>query len=305
MRRGQTGFTLIEMVTVITLTGVVALLLSRSISRPIEGFVDLTTRAALVDAADLALQRMSREVRLALPNSVRLTDGSSQYLAGCSATGATVCAVELLRTLEGGRYREQLDGSDNDFCAGPDDDALDLAATSDCFEVMGSLNNLPVAAGGATQTDCLAGSVDCLVVFNTGQAGANAWNGDNIAGIRTASANAVSFDISGGAATAFPLPSPQQRFHIVDLPVSFVCNPAAGTLRRFAGYAIAVAQSVAPAGGSTLLADNVESCNFSYVQGAGSRNALLTVTIVLRDTDTQGDANRVRLVQQISVPNIP
>jgi MSHA biogenesis protein MshO len=299
------GFTLVEMITVITLTAIIAALVGRNIVEPVEGFVDLSMRAALVDAADLALQRMSREVRLALPNSVRIRSGASAGLENCSASAGTVCAVEILRTMDGGQYREEFDGTDNDQCAGPDDDRLDFSAPGDCFEILGSITNVPVAAGGATQLECLQGNVDCLVIFNTGQGGANAYAGDNIAGIQVASATAITFDISGGSATRFPLPSPRQRFHLVDMPVSFVCDTGVGTLTRFADYDITPAQSTTPGGSTALLSDKVQSCTFRFTQGVGSRNALLTVTLVIRDTDTQGNTNDVRLVEQISVPNIP
>lgn len=304
MRRSS-GFTLVEMVTVIALTAIVAVLVGQNISRPIEGFIDLGMRASLVDAADLALQRISREVRLALPNSVRLRSDTTADLESCSASGGTVCAVEILRTSDGGQYRAEPDGTNHACDASPDDDHLDFAAASDCFEVLGALSGTLAAAGGATQTQCLSGAVDCLVIFNTGQPGADAYTGDNIAGIQSTTANSITFDISGGAATNFPLPSPRRRFHVVDTPVSFVCDTGTGTLRRYSDYAITATQSVTPGAGASLLADRVESCDLRYVQGAGSRNALLTVTLVIRDTDTQGDANRVRLVEQISVPNVP
>lgn len=304
MRR-ETGFTLVELVTVITLTGIIAVLVGQNIARPVEGFSDLAMRAALVDAADLAVQRMSREVRLALPNSVRITNGAIQGQDSCTASAGSTCAVEILRTADGGQYRGELDGSDNDQCAGPDDDSLDFTAPTDCFEIQGSIASVPVAAGGATPVDCRQGNVDCLVIFNTGQAGANAYDGDNLAAIQAASVNSITFDISGSPLNRFPLPSPRRRFHVVDMPVSFVCDSGAGTLTRFADYDISAAQSTAPGGDSAVLADKVQSCDFRYVQGVGSRNALLTVTLVVRDTDTQGDANDVRLVEQISVPNAP
>src|SRR3546814_11151581 len=44
------------------------------------------------------------------------------------------------------------------------------------------------------------------------------------------------------AAKKFPQPSGQQRFYLVDTPVSYLCNPAAGSLRRNAGYPISAAQ---------------------------------------------------------------
>ena len=86
--------------------------------------------------------------------------------------------------------------------------------SADCFEVLGPLSNIPLFAGAADQNACLAGTTDCLVIFNTGQDGANAYNADNIAGITAATADGISFDISGGAATRFPFQSPKVRRRI-------------------------------------------------------------------------------------------
>ena len=296
------GFTLIELVTVITLTGIIAVVVGRAIREPIQGFVDLGRRAELVDIAELALRRMSREIRLALPNSVRITDGATQGLQTCTASAGGTCAVEFLRTLDGGRYRDRNDGSDNTQCA-MDTDQLDFTAANNCFEILGALASVPVASGGAVQSDCLQGNTDCVVIFNTGQAGANAYAGDNIAAIQAATADAITFDLSPGP--GFPLRSPRQRFHIVDMPVSFVCASGAGTITRQAGYTITAAQSSSPGGSSALLANRVASCRFAYSQGTGSRNALLTAEGVVSNTDSSGDTNTVRLVEQIQVPNVP
>ena len=302
--RENAGFSLIELVTVITLTGIIAVVVARNISRPLQGFIDLSLRAELVDSAELALRRMSREIRLALPNSVRLTDGTTQGLQTCAATAGSTCAVEILRTLDGGRYRDQSDGSDNTQCASGTD-LLDFTAANDCFEILGALTNLPAVLGTAVQADCLQGNTGCLVIFNTGQTGANAYAGDNIAAIQSATANAITFDISGGTATAFPLRSPRQRFHVVDMPVSYVCASGAATITRQAGYTIASSQSTSPGGTVSLLANRVASCRFTYSQGTGSRNALLTAEVVMSATDSAGTANNVRLIEQIQVPNIP
>lgn len=306
------GFTLIELVVVIVLTGIIALIVARNISRPVAGFVDLGQRAALVDAAELTLRRMSREIRLALPNSLRITDGATQYMSDCDAPSSSAqCAVEILRTLNGGRYRRLPDGSPGPLppCGSPGQDRIRFTASNDCFEILGDMSGtLPVAAPGADQDDCLAGTVDCLVIFNTGQAGANAWNADNIAGLQAASANAITFDISGGAGvTRFPFPSPRQRFQIVDMPVSFVCNPGAGTgeISRRAEYAITAAQSVNPGAPGAVLGDRITACAFKYIQGSHSRNALLLVDLTLESTDSQGNTNKVRLMNEIQVPNVP
>lgn len=313
------GFTLIEMIMVIIITAVLGTIISRIISRPVEGFVDISRRAELVDIAEVSLRKISREVRLALPNSVRLRNNAATNLQVCTAAGATVCSVEILRTLDGGRYRTSTGGAGPPVCGGGlPGDRLDFTSASDCFEVLGDLDNLPAAGPGANQDDCLAGNVDCLVLYNTGQpsicpappplACLNAYCGCNIAGIQAAAVNAITFDISGSNGVArFPeeAKSPRQRFHIVDMPVSFVCDAAAGTLTRQAGYAITPVQALNPGGTVSLLADNVTACDFTYNQGTNSRSALLSVSITISTTDTQGAVNSVNLIEQIQVPNIP
>ena len=295
------GFTLLEMIVVITLTGIIAFLVSRNIVRPVEGFIDLTTRAGLVDGAELALRRMSRELRLALPNSVRISGGSL-----CSAPGGgAVCAVEILRTLDGGRYRALPDGTAGP-CGTPGDDKISFAQPTDCFEIMGVLNSVP-QDGGASQADCLTGVADCLVIFNTGQNGANAWLGQNIAAIQSSDpdGNGAMDSILFTGAPPFPLRSPRQRFHIVDMPVSYVCDTGAGSITRQADYTIAGIQLDNPNPPGDILAENVTGCSFTYADGTNSRNGLLTLDITFTRVDTQGIPNRVRLVEQIPVPNIP
>ncbi len=271
----QRGFTLIEMIMVITLSGILAITVSGFITKPIEGFKILSRRAELVDIAETALRRMSREVRLALPNSVRVTGTS----------------VEFLRTLNGGRYRAQVATSVPPDPPPPPGNTLDFSAAAGTFDVLGPLPNFgAIDVGASSAADCINGVSDCLVVYNTGQTGADAYNGDNLAGIVTASANSISF-IRG---TPFPFSSPRQRFHIVDTPVSYVCS--GGQVNRHSEYAI----GAAPGGTVNLLVDQVTACAFQYSQGTSSRAGLLTITLSISEA-----GESVRLFQQIHVPNQP
>ncbi len=101
--RTQAAFTLVEMVIVITIIGVMSGMVAIFVLQPIQGFEAQSRRADLVDIAESALRRMQRDVRRALPNSVRLTcDGALPPCPG----GETRWAVELIRTKVGGRYRQ-------------------------------------------------------------------------------------------------------------------------------------------------------------------------------------------------------
>jgi MSHA biogenesis protein MshO len=287
------GFTLVEMISVIVIVGVLAAVVSLNVTSPIQGLVDLQRRAELVDIAETALSRMTRELRLALPNSVR----------DPSVTGRS---IEFLRTLDGGRYRAQADGSLGGlpaYCPG-DADPLDFTAAVDCFEALSALGNVGlIEAGAADEQDCIDGDSDCLVVFNTSQPGADAYQADNIAGIAAVSVDpgpppvtAITFT-RANAGTPFPLESPQQRFHVVDTPVMFVCDTGAGEIRRYAEYGIDPAPLVPPAGAvEHLVADRVSDCRFDYSPDA----SLVTLSISITD-----DGETVSLLQQVHVPNIP
>ena len=277
------GFSLIELVVVIIIMSILALIIPTIIRGPMLAYVQIQQRADLVDIADTALLRMTRELRLALPNSVRI-DSSN--------------AVEFLRTLDGGRYRAQP-------APGPSGSVLDFNAQSGTFDFLGPLNNLGLidaSGGGGGQADCFNNSVDCLVIFNTGQAGANAWQGDNIAAITGKSASTLTFDLAPVA--HFPFQSPRQRFYIVDTPVSFICNTSTGAITRYDGYTIAAAQPTAasPPPGGNLLVDDVSACDFSYNPGTATRAGLVTLSITLTEP-TLGE--QVSLLQQVHVPNQP
>src|SRR6266850_4952370 len=75
----ERGVTLIEMVIVISITAIIAGAVSVFISRPVEGYADAARRAELTDIADTALRRMTRDLRTALPNSVRV-DATGRFI---------------------------------------------------------------------------------------------------------------------------------------------------------------------------------------------------------------------------------
>jgi MSHA biogenesis protein MshO len=299
--RHSSGFTLIEMIIVILIIGILSGVLFMILRGPIQQYIQVGQRATLVDVAETALQRMSREIRLALPNSIRITNSGS------------VTTLEFLRTLDGGRYRNRPDGTNFDQCTMPDNDSFRFTTSNDCFEILGSLSNLPLAGGGGTtQTTCLQGGADCLVVFNTGQTGANAYAGDNIAGIEAVTANSITFDIS--PKTRFPYKSSRQRFQITDTPVSFLCDTSLGEIYRLDNYDVLAVQPDNPPPGFTdftatsttrnndLLVNQVSACAFVYSQGTASRAAMVTIKLTIRDNDL---GQEVTLLQQAHVDNQP
>ena len=279
--RRALGFTLTEAIIVIVITGIISAVVAVFMVKPVQGYFDATRRAQLSDLADTALRRMTRDLRLALPNSVRTTSaGGSVYL-------------EFLLTRGGGRYRAEPE-------SGGGGDVLEFGAASAPyrFDVIGQM---PAVVAGS----------DSVVVFNLGPGfgTADAYQGSagNLRSVTAAGAGQITLSPN----TAFPQPSPAYRFQVVEGPVSYVCTPDAGSpalgiLRRYSGYAIAAAQPTAFVGGSNaLLANDVAACAFTYSPNAiAERNGVVGLTLTLTQL-TPGGPESVTLFQEAHVSNVP
>lgn len=285
------GFTLIELIMVIVLIGALASVASIFLTGPVTGFVDSNRRAELVDIAETALQRMTREIHSALPNSVRISNNGTQY------------GIEYLNTSAGGRYR------DRPATGGPSD-RLNFSAASDSFDILGGLPGFAQIdiAGGSGQPACLTNIVDCLVIYNTGTAAAdyNAYNGDNIAAITAVTNTSMTFDNSGIPGWRFPARSPNNRFFVVDTPVSFVCDSSTGEMLMYRDYSITSGQPLTAAAfgvAGAVLADKISDCGastFLYNASAGVRYSLVVMRITVSDS-----GESVSLLQQAHVLNAP
>lgn len=294
-RRGQSGFTLVEMIIAITITAILSSIVALFIKLPLDSYFDVSRRAELTDAADLAVRRIGREVQSALPNSVRVANvGGVQYL-------------EFLAVRTGGRYRAQPSGGTLGCSSG--NDTLEIGFSDSCFRTLGAIPG---------RTGIVTGS-DSVVIFNLGPGftGADAYDTANL------NRSVIGVAADGGASNedrieftvnTFQLASPSQRFFVISGPVTYVCAPAAGggTLTRYWGYAIQAAQpndfTAAPLNGATnaLLANGVTACGITYnTSAAASRNGVVSVSLTLTRTDPNNIAESVSLFSQAHVVNSP
>lgn len=69
--KSTSGFTLIELVTAIVLLGIVSVGISGVLNIGTQIYVDATSRDQIIGTARFAVERLNRELRTALPNSVR------------------------------------------------------------------------------------------------------------------------------------------------------------------------------------------------------------------------------------------
>ena len=293
-RSRSAGVTLIELAITIALVGILAAMIVQFVA-PVRSYIDSSRRAALADTADTALRRIGRDVRLALPNSVRVT------------TAAGVTYLEFLQVRTAGRYRFENDAATTTGCPGgagldPALDVLNFSAADDCFKTIGSIPNITQVTAN-----------DFVVIFNLppGTANANAYEfpgtGGNKSQVVSATAG-TNEDRIVIVNHSFTFESTGRRFFIIEGPVTYACNPAAGvgTLMRYAGYAISAAQPTPPGVASMLLAGGVTACTIAFDASVGTAGAaLLTMSLQLSMQDSRGDTESVNLYHAIHVNNVP
>lgn len=73
------GFTLIELVTVIVILGVASTGIAAFVRGSMQTYIDVSTRDQLLSESRFAIERLKRELRNAVPNSVRITGNTSYH----------------------------------------------------------------------------------------------------------------------------------------------------------------------------------------------------------------------------------
>ncbi|MBV8035716.1 type II secretion system protein [Roseateles sp.] len=243
--RAERGFTLIESVMVIAITGVVIAIVAVFIAPATTAYFSSSARAQLGDEADTALRRIGRDLSRALPNSVRVS--------------ASALSVELIPVSGAARYATE---SGN---------PLKFGVVDAGFDIVGPPLTLSHASQQLAWYNLGAGTPD-----------ADAYTLSNVRTSTSAAGNASSVGITG-APLPNPLQAPPFRVYAIEPPVSYRCDLAAGTLTRYSGYGFNAVQPDPPSGGSSaVLARDVTACLFGYDPGAvAARYALVTLQISL------------------------
>jgi MSHA biogenesis protein MshO len=245
------GFTMIEMVISIAIMGIVGVGLSGYIKIPTASYNDVSKRQDLVDHADTALRKMKRELQAALPNSIRIT----------SVGGKTF--LEFILVQSSGRYRADYDNSGLG-------DILDFTTNDGSFDILSN----PITFTGTEK----------IVVYNLGIPGYDAYNNDNMTNYTGTAGSKTNVVMNP---KQFPLTSPNNKFYVVNTPVSYVCDPVAKHITRYDGYMFQNTQpsdeTVIPlsTANTGILTDYVTGCYFNYSQGSDSRNGLVNIWIEL------------------------
>ena len=269
----QRAFTLVELIIVIVLTGIIGVSMMVFFKPTIDAYFDARRRAEMTDIADTALQRISRDIRSAVPNSIRPWEDIDSY------------CIEFVPTSGGGRYRIGRDpGSAT---------AQPLEPGQPTFDVLSPLSKLPekddwvVIGNHGPQPLYAADSKTRAQILDVGAANTE----------RTASLDIGDHPFEDGYDGRFVV----VPYNEGNPAVVYVCRPdvdaagnGTGTLSRVTrGFTPSL--SSCPAGGATL-ATGVSACRFSD----DAQDGFLRLQLELRES-----GESVALVYGVHVSNVP
>lgn len=263
------GFTLVELVMVIALAGVVAVMVGTVMSRPLQGFTDHSLRAELTDLAATALNRMARDIRLAVPNSVFVADAGDE--------------IRLIPIAAAGRYR-----ANQPDPAGPrQDPPICTQPSAPC--VIDILSPIEPASSA---------SKHWLIIYNTN----SVIGGPEPVDGAMSPISPKAFTWKNGLLKAdlwsfrFEFASPQHRFFLADRVIGYRCQAGALVRAEFdeldgSDYSRAA-----------KVVDHVDCSRsrFAYDTSTHTRNGVVTLKLVLAN-----GGGAITLLQQVQVDNAP
>jgi len=270
----QQGFSLIELIVVIVVLGIISVGSTQYIVNSAESYRDTALRERQGSAARVAIEKISRELRNALPNSAR--------------TSASNECLEFVPVLGGSVYT-----------------SLPLLSASSAF------TSVPFITDGAPALGRVAvyplSTVEIYAPSTTSASASSISPPLDSSQVPADLEGSSEISVQLQSAHRFPFDSPQRRWFMVSDPVSFCVDPA-GRLFRYSGYGFSAVQPVPgtfPSGqeqvsaGRALLARGV-SGSFVVQPATLQRNALVQLDLDFRE---QGEG--LRLNHEVQLRNVP
>ena len=282
----QRGFTLVELIMVIVITGIMAASLTVFFNPAFQSYFATGRRATIVDMSDTALRKIGRDIRTAVPNSIRVP--TSQCL-------------EFVPTSTGGRYRMAADTVNGNALA------LDITQAVTQFDVLSPMSTTPAVNDWVVIDNQNVGDV---------YAGTNASQISAAVSVPAASAGLARISVNS---KQFPSGYTGGRFSVVannngNPVVVYICSGADGTVDSFGNAKgtlyrltrpfVAAYPSSCPSTTATtqIVANNVKSCNFIYnaSQDTSQQSALVWMQLEI----TKGNET-AELEYGVHVDNVP
>lgn len=275
----QRGFTLVELIVVIVITGILAVSMVIFIRPTMQSYVDTRTRSSIASTADTALRRMLRDIRIAVPNSLRIPNDQ---------------CFEVIPTSSGGRYRmgPDVDNDSGASCTPGNNCAayVDTSAATTVFDSLTTLDPVPAVADWVIINNQNVN--DVYSGLNRSAITAIATSPQATQGKHRITINAMQVS-NGYAGGRFVVVPNSQR------AVFYVCSGAdggvdsrgdgKGTLYRVNNYGFNAAYptSCPDASSGSVVATKVRACSFVYDpnQGATQQSGFMWLDLTITENN--------------------
>ena len=261
------GFTLVELVAVIVLLGILSVGASGFIRSAVEIYQDTLRRDDLSQQGRFVVERISRELRNALPGSVRVIN-----------SGLTHC-VEFIPVEAASIYLSVLSAAPQDNFQAVDFDFI-------------SVSGRKIAVYPVDNADVYSSGTATLADLDSVGSEAN---------------NERRINLS--AAHRFAQDSPQNRFYIINSPVSFCASEASLVRYQGGAYGFNATQIVPPAASGLLVTELISLADINpqaiFVYSPGDLQRAAVVQMDLRFNDSGNDEEWLRFSQAVFIRNTP
>lgn len=265
----STGFTLVEMVAVIVLLGIVAVASTQFIRQGVEIYTDTARRDSLQQQGRFAVERVSRELRNALPGSVRVESD----------------CIEFAPIEAGSSYLGNVgDSQETSF------QAVDFNYTT------AAVTNRRVAVYTIEPKDVYNYNRKAVVDLDDVDAVA-------------ASQRQINLKNYSGPGHRFRSESPSKRFYIITEPVSFCVRGTDLYRHDAYGWNLNQQTGIGVIGAGILLAENIQTTDggavtvFDYSAGTLQRSGVAHLD--MRFMEASDTDEWVRFSHEVFVRNVP
>lgn len=267
------GFTLVELILVIIVLGILATVTTSYLGLGVRMYTEANDRAQLLNQSRFAIERLTRELRNVVPNSVRIEGSCLEFMPLSAAARYSIAPF---------------DSADDEltfYSALPEWQDADISNNNVLVKDGHYVSIYPTSAAHI-YGDIVSSSTERRTVQITSDP--NSTNGN------------VSLDIESNR---FPAQSSSQRMYLMpSSPVSYCV--AGGNLRRYDNYVVTATQQVMNSSGGILMAENLEQGSFqpfTIAPAVLQRNSV--VHIILKFQSDFGDD--LFFNQEVHIPNVP
>jgi MSHA biogenesis protein MshO len=272
----SSGFTLLELIIVIIILGVMSVGIASFIALSTQTYLNVSERDDLLSSARFAIERLNREIRNAVPNSIRVKSDDTRQCIEFTPIKASTIYIDIPVV--------------------PDAKSTEINVVS----FVDSNNNA---------FSCSGFCLDYIVVYpldSNDIYGLNVNSGDGKVTALKSFSNLLgdiwTVPIRPNSGMVFDEHSPTNRLYVFDAPVSYCV--VGSQLRRYKGHSFTSLQSLSPTGGYSLMAENVifdkNDLPFKFLPASLRRNA--TVQIEL-NFDRDGEI--IAFDNDVHIENIP